>query len=440
MATNFNLSRLLVPLAFLVGVFTLLPTGEAQRKRGGFDVKAYLSGLDKNSNGLLETSEMKGRTSGFLKNLGFDTSKPVKLSDVVRKVDKDKKDAKESSSRKNKSEAKVPGFGVEREVKGVSDFSASVKEKGKSSGVSLEAQFGKNIMKQVDDVIRRYDRNKNSQLDADEIKRGRWGSPKPAESDLNRDGILTRSELANRYQAREKSVRTSRGRSNDRSSRKDSDRGRDSSRSSSNRRSSSSRSSSSRSTSSRSSSSRPSSTRSSSRSRSSSKSSSDLSSSREKSSSSKSSRYISYAKSLIKKYDKNNDGRLSKKEQEAMTAAPKASADSNKDGYISVEELAVSIGGGASVSTSSEKSKSDSKSSSTSKREKSRSRDRSSSRSSRKKVTSFSSGDTNNDGQINMHEYAKEWSSEELEEFEKRDLNNDGVITAQEWAKSRSGK
>ena len=430
MATNFNLSRLLVPLVFLVGVFTLLHTGEAQRKRGGFDVKAYLNGLDKNSNGLLETSEMKGRTSGFLKNLGFDTSKPVKLSDVVRKVDKDKKDAEKSSSRKNKSEAKVPGFGVEREVKGVSDFSASVEEKGKSSGVSLEAQFGKNIMKQVDDVIRRYDRNKNSQLDADEIKRGRWGSPKPAESDLNRDGILTRSELANRYRAREKSVRISRGRSNDRSSRKDSDRGRDSSssRSSSNRRSSSSRSSSSRSS------------QSSSRSRSSSKGSSGSSSSRETSSSSKSSRYISYAKSLIKKYDKNNDGRLSKKEQEAMTAAPKASADSNKDGYISVEELAVSIGGGASVSTSSEKSKSDSKSSSTSKREKSRSRDRSSSRSSRKKVTSFSSGDTNNDGQINMHEYAKEWSSEELEEFEKRDLNNDGVITAQEWAKSRSGK
>ena len=384
--------------------------GYAQKKRRGFDVKGYITGLDKNSNGLLEPSEMKGRTSGFLKNLGFDTAKPIRIKDIVRKVEKDKKNVS-SSSRKSKTEAKVPGFGVDTEAKGVADFSASTGG-SRSGAVSLESKYGKKIMEQVADVLRRYDRNKNSQLDPEEIKRGRWGSPKPNESDLNRDGILTRSELANRYLAREKNVRSSRD-SNRRSSgdrerekekkriEKENEREkrkRDEERSRAKKAYRAKRMSSNKTES--------------------------------KSSSSNNSKYMKYAKGLVAKYDTDKDNRLSKKEQEKMTAPPKSSADTNKDGYISVEELAFSIGGGAPPSSKT------SKDSKFSKRKDNRFGSKSKSS---KRASSFSSGDRNNDGQILMHEFTEEWDSEGLEEFDRRDLNKDGVITEKEWAKSRAG-
>ena len=56
----------------------------------------------------------------------------------------------------------------------------------------------------------------------------------------------------------------------------------------------------------------------------------------------------------------------------------------------------------------------------------------SSSRSSSSRV-SFSGNDTNQDGQLQMHEFAREWDSDTLEDFKKKDKNGDGIITRAEW-------
>jgi hypothetical protein len=47
----------------------------------------------------------------------------------------------------------------------------------------------------------------------------------------------------------------------------------------------------------------------------------------------------------------------------------------------------------------------------------------------------FFSRDANRDGQISMHEYSRSWSSRMVGEFRRSDTNDDGVITAKEAVK-----
>ena len=105
---------------------------------------------------------------------------------------------------------------------------------------------------------------------------------------------------------------------------------------------------------------------------------------------------------------------------------------------ISRDELIDSIANPKSSSKSSSSEEKSTRSSSRS-RFSSRSREgsdsddsKSSSRSSSSRV-SFSGNDTNKDGQLQMHEFAREWDSDTLEDFKKKDKNGDGIITRAEW-------
>ncbi|MCH2181300.1 MAG: hypothetical protein MK108_04775 [Mariniblastus sp.] len=358
----------------------------------------------------------------------------------MRSVDGDKA-AKAKAERRKQLEANrlVPGFGVENEgsseVVGVPDFSGAAP----IAPGSLEEKYGKGVMQQVDSTLERYDTNKSGTLNSQEIAAARWGRPTPQESDANKDGRLSRSELAERYAARS---RSSSSRSSS-SEKKDDSNDRDSS-------------------SSRRSSSRDSDSRSSSRSSSSrSSGGSDLKSrmdryesdvksrydksSPEKSEQSKSNaynsgsdRYKRYADALLKQYDKDKDNKLSKSEVKSMRRPP-SQADSNGDGMITRDELIDSISNPKSSSSSSSSSEERSSRSTSRSRFSDRSRSSSdskssssSSRSSSRSV-SFSGNDTNKDGQLQMHEFARDWDADTLEEFKKKDKNNDGIITRSEW-------
>lgn len=48
----------------------------------------------------------------------------------------------------------------------------------------------------------------------------------------------------------------------------------------------------------------------------------------------------------------------------------------------------------------------------------------------------FTSQDTNHDGQVSMAEYTRDWSDEKAREFAKFDLNGDGMVTPQECLRS----
>ncbi|MEQ1905503.1 MAG: hypothetical protein ABL888_15040, partial [Pirellulaceae bacterium] len=45
----------------------------------------------------------------------------------------------------------------------------------------------------------------------------------------------------------------------------------------------------------------------------------------------------------------------------------------------------------------------------------------------------FSEMDRNQNGQIEMHEFATDWADEILQQFLKRDYNKNGIISLQEW-------
>ena len=138
---------------------------------------------------------------------------------------------------------------------------------------------------------------------------------------------------------------------------------------------------------------------------------------------------------MIKQYDKDKDGKISKTEIKEMRRPP-TGADSNKDGFISKEELIASLSGANKPSSSGSTSRNESSTRSSSSFRSRSERSRSSSSSKSRRPVSFSEDDTNKDGQIQMREYSDEWNQEILEEFRKRDLNNDGVITAEEWTQS----
>ncbi|MFK7770227.1 MAG: hypothetical protein AB8B55_23655 [Mariniblastus sp.] len=403
---------------FSASLLSVSAAQDRERRRGKFDVEGYLKGIDTNKNGVLEESEMSDRTKGFIKKMGIDTDRPVKISKVVGKINKDKKDRekeKEKAARSEKIVLNIKGFGIDpAETKPISSFGPS------ADGTTTQTKFSDSVWEQVDSTLARYDRNKDGKFDKDEMKRISWGNPPPNESDTNKDGNLSKQELAQRYADREayaKRASSSKASSSSADARKRRAQEREKFRSSGRSSSSSSRSTARTSRSTPSSKSTTSSTK-------------NDAASREK--------YKRYAASLVKTYDKDSDGRLSKDELAKMRRPP-IGADGNKDGFVTEAELLDSL-------TNSSKPKSESSASTSSDRKKSSSDrksrgrggfgSRTSSRSSESGGTgnsSFDKLDDNENKRVEMHEFSKDWDDKKVKEFYEKDKNGDGIITIDEW-------
>ena len=420
-----------VLIVFFVGGFVVaIPSPSAAQERKRFDPESYLKGLDVNGSGKLEPTEITGRTEGFLKGMGLDTSQPILLATIMEKINKDRKDQEsrdDSSKSTTKKVLKVPAFGAVNEP--VPSFGATANE-------TLESTFSDEIIRQVDEALSQYDRNRNSQLEKSEIEQGRWGQPLPAESDTNGDGKLSRIELANRYRAREQyNSRIESTEDRNRGDRDDSgnrqqedqnrgggDRGRFGSPASGSTVSDS----------------RTSSTRGFRESSSAKSPESSRGSTSSNSDNSSQERYKAYAESLIKNYDKDSDGKLSAEEVKAMRRPPQ-NADPDSDGFITRDELTASLSGSTSsgvVATPSVARAAEGATAGKS-REKPSAGERpvdsgSKSRGSRGSG-SFSDLDTNLNSQIEMHEFSQDWDEEKLAQFYAKDKNGDGVITQREW-------
>lgn len=384
-----------IPLSICVLLIACTALLAQDKKKSGFDVSKFLKRLDTNQNGKVEPSEVKDdRTRGFLKKAGVDTSKSISIAGFSKKIEKQKK-----ARRNTVSGQKSSGFFVDRDEPGNTlAFSVTDEERApiaKSSGRSRS--YSEGATKMMEWTLKKYDKNKDGKLDANEIKSGRWSDPSAKDSDKNRDGNLSRNELLARYQDREDEKAKSKKRSSRRTS---------SSRSSARSRDSKSK------TDSR-------------------KRSSDSKSSKDRSGSDRGKRdvrkgYESYVDGLFKSYDKNKNGQLEKDEIEKMRKKPDMKADENKDKQISKSELLNSYLEKAGVKTGSGKSekKSDKRSGS---------RKESSSSSNANARPQLTSKDKNKNGQIEMAEFASEWTLSKVEEFYEKDKNRDGIITASEW-------
>ena len=390
--------------------------GGSDRGRGGFDPSMFISRMDRNKNGKLDPDEISDRARPFieprLKEAGFDPSKPIEIKKLTEAYQKRREEEQKKADKKAQAEdfSTIPDLSyvaqeVAEEVPGIDipDDSPLLK-RGK-----LEDRYDGRILGQVNDTLRRYDKNGNGMLDAAEVKTVRWQSPWQAD-DLDKDGRMNKVELAERYVKRFGG--NSKSKSSSRSSYSRSSRDRDRSRSRSDeRKRSDSRSS---------------------RDKKDSDSKRTTSSSRTKSRSSGDDKITEYAKSMMSRYDKDKNNILDEKEMGSMRRKPKSSADSNKDGKISLNELIVSYGGKPKAESSRVASKGRQS-------EVDQVATGLSIQSQKEKLEDigvdeeFLKLDTNKDAHVDTGEFAKEWDNEVYKEFREKDVNGDGLISANEW-------
>jgi Ca2+-binding EF-hand superfamily protein len=386
-------------LVAIVALSSFTAQSQAQeKKKPAFNVKKFLKRLDVNQNGRVEPSEIRDeRTRGFLKKAGVDTSKPISNDSFSKKIEKQR------VARANPNSAqKTMGFAVDsgdREDGGNSmGFAVSDEERAPAER-SRTRQFSDGAKKMLDWVMKNYDKNKDGMIDKNEIKAARWSDPPAEESDTNKDGSLSRTELLVRYQKREDDKEKRKQATDKRRSRTRSKRGTTSK-------------------------------------------TSRTSSSESKASNSRGNKdvrqgYENYVNGLFKSYDKDKNGMLDAKEIEGMRRKPDMAADTNKDKKISKEELVESYlekagQGGKSKGRGSRRGDSKKSSRSSSSRNSS-SKDSSASSNNPNVRPQLTAKDVNRNGQIEMSEFAKEWTVDTVKEFYDKDKNKDGVITSKEW-------
>jgi len=208
-----------------------------ERADAQFNMSDYLSRMDANGNGLLEPSEMSERFQSFwgaqLKERGIDTSRPIPMDrlkpimeerfermrrdressggssrfgsrggdDRGRGSDRGRDEGRGSSGRDDRGSSSsskaaqpllVPGFGNDFEPLPVPGFEGLAEAED-----NWESQFDRRTLEMVDDMLRRYDRDRSGVLERSEWANGQWRTD-PASSDLDNDGRLTRKELAMR--------------------------------------------------------------------------------------------------------------------------------------------------------------------------------------------------------------------------------------------------
>lgn len=390
----------------------------------------FLQRLDANGNGMLEPDE-QGRARPFIERIardvgGIDMNRPIRLSTLGEKIQQmqggQSSNSRSSSSRGSSSrgssgpkdmqgnplpaeaalDSLVPGFDVVEDVIPVPGFGA----KAEYLNVPVEeADFT-----EAEQTIKRYDRNRNGILEADEIRNARWRDD-PMKQDRNGDGKLTRSELAVRYSLR----RTSEAQRKAQSSAGGNSGGSSQDRGTQDRGSSNSRF-------------------------------GGGGGSRFGDSSSGGSsgadRMAQFAASMMQRYDSNKSGVIEKTEWKNFRSDPSA-ADTNKDSKITKDELSKwmtsRFSQGAGRGGESLSSRGGSGGGSEGAADDGSGADVVGSGSYRFKLPQeglpeglpgwYITSDKNSDGQIAMSEYTGKWDAKTLSDYYAYDINRDGVIT-----------
>lgn len=162
--------------------------------------------FDRNGNNMIEPEEAQGPASFFLQRIAqgnskIDLTKPISVDTIVSEIEKARSGrtdstSSSSSSTSAKDEIKllvpdfrttdkptsVPGFGIEPEKPAV-----QITERDKA---------------EAEERVRRYDRNNDKVLSAEELAQTRYTPEEVAQFDRNHDGKLTVDELAVRYAMR----------------------------------------------------------------------------------------------------------------------------------------------------------------------------------------------------------------------------------------------
>lgn len=456
-------------------LFSQGPPGGSSR--GGFSPDEMIGRMDTNQNGQIEPDEFQNSRAryfleGRLRDAGIDPSKPMPVGKLKEVMQRGPSSGGSSSSGSSSSGSSSSSRDSERERErerstpkpaanpfafGIPDPYPLVPGFGQiSPGVSMEVlakKYDRDVMRRVEEALERYDRDKNGILEEEEWRNSRLSDA--SESDKNKDGRLTREELAERYVARAKADAAERA-----------------SKSSSSSGGSPSPSPSSSggggppgfgggpgggftgggfpggggpgggfpggsfgsrdgggfgsrdggSWGSRDGGSRD-------------------GGSRDGSSSGSSDRMAGFADGMMRQYDTNKDGKLQKDEWSKMPNDPKSS-DKNGDDILTKEELIERLSAFSRSRTerSGGSGSSSSKTGGYTNSQKSYRFLTPAERLPKELPSWFISSDANGDGQVAMAEYATSWTDEKAAKFLTYDANRDGVITVKECLKVEGGK
>lgn len=176
----------------------------------GFDPTFILQRMDKNGNGRLDPDEVDDRAKFMIGRFvpGLDVSKSNSFDDIRKKIQAAREGRDQGQERTGRGdrgnrgnstpeaveiEPLVPGFGEEVTLDPVLGFGGSGAFFAVTTTDADEAEAVR--------TLARYDKNKNGKIDRDEISQGRW-SDDPTVYDQNGDGGLSKRELSIRYARR----------------------------------------------------------------------------------------------------------------------------------------------------------------------------------------------------------------------------------------------
>jgi Ca2+-binding EF-hand superfamily protein len=162
--------------------------------------------MDANGNGILEPNEVSDRARGFLENMGLNPSRPINIQQAISgNAPRSSGGGSSGTAAASDPYALVPAFGDES----VAGFGVTpTMLAGKL--IKLEDKYDQRVLDSVSRSMERYDKNGNGLLERDEWVGIPWQGD-PRESDLDKDGVLTKAELADRYAKRSRGEEESGG-------------------------------------------------------------------------------------------------------------------------------------------------------------------------------------------------------------------------------------
>jgi Ca2+-binding EF-hand superfamily protein len=408
MNVRIQLSMPAVVAAVLLSAMNANGQGRGGGRMEGFDPASILKRADDNNNGIIEPSEVSNRSRMFIERAAqraqLEMGKPMPIAKLLPAMqanfDEYKKQQEagaktgggstppaSSSTPKPATSFVAPAVAAPAATSS-SGFGGTSSRAG--SIINLEAKFEQSVIDYVNnDLLRKLDKNGDGNLDSGEWKAHTWSKP-PEDSDLNKDGKLSREELC---------IRISKSRGIPIKGETASTTGGSSSTSGS-------------------------------------------------SGGSPADKFKKYAEQLLKDYDKSKDGMLQRDEWKEMKTEHQG-ADSDGDGVITLAELtnrvsAYSSGGASTTPLSS------SGGSSYGGKKGSGDKTASGPKKSYRFLTPterlpkgmpdwFIKNDADGDGQIMMAEYSTSWTDATAAEFAKLDRDGDGIITPRECVAAENG-
>ncbi|MBA2115259.1 proprotein convertase P-domain-containing protein [Bremerella alba] len=173
----------------MVSLFTGVSLGQGE----------WIRRIDDDNNGYIEPDEISDRGRRYLEEFAIPYGLSLSRPNSVRKLEQAarlhaaSRDRDGTSTLPPAAEATgMKGFGVDPAKPLVPGFGLR----------EVKYPYTQADLDETTKLLRKWDRNDDDKLDAQEIERARWTGRDPMESDFNKDGILTKMELHQRYAQR----------------------------------------------------------------------------------------------------------------------------------------------------------------------------------------------------------------------------------------------